>query len=282
MNQIDSEESEPQLVHGAYYAKTLFDRHEVPNRSRTELVRKLLKLSYSPAHRRVRGLEPWTFEELETVAANFGETVQSVVVAAANQDAEHGTFLVGGLRARCKFSIGFELQSPRAGTLVAVRSDDGWLVTTWVDELKSEDKVFQVREVSIEASVAGRRIAVLDDDVDITDSLCDYLRSFGFVAEPFSSIADLEAARDSGFDAFILDWLIGTTTVRNLIAKIRKDDPHCPIAVLTGQSESGPGMSDIAETLATQSVLFFEKPIRSAILTATLAKLLGIAPRNRA
>src|SRR5580765_7412825 len=86
MSSMDA--SERQLPEGAYYAKTIFDRHGVASSDRSRLVERVLTLAYSAAHRRVRGQTPWTFEEMSELAKHFGETLDEVFVAAAKTRAE--------------------------------------------------------------------------------------------------------------------------------------------------------------------------------------------------
>lgn len=280
--ELDESPAEPtQFALGAYYAKTLFDRHNIATRERSRLVERVLKIAYSAAHRRVKGSAPMTFEELSLLAAHFGETLADVFASAATADAETATFTVGPLAVRCKVWIGEQDPQPKRGSLIATRENGEWTVTLASKQLVSA--AYTVRQVLL-TTHSPKRIAVLDDDTDITDSVCEYLRRSGFVAEPFYAITELaSAARKRPFDAYVLDWLLGDTNVSALIAELRvaPGGADKPIAVLTGQADSAADVaSDIAEALATHQVLFFQKPITSAVIAHTLAKLLASKQRG--
>ncbi|MGY4831807.1 helix-turn-helix domain-containing protein (plasmid) [Sphaerotilaceae bacterium SBD11-9] len=272
----DSSSEQPQFALGAYYARTLFDRHGVASRERSRLVERVLGIAYSAAHRRVKGSAPLTFEELNILAAHFGETLADVFSAAASADAKTATFLSGSLAVRCKVWLGDEEPNPKRGDLIAAM-EHGELVVTHAGK-QTPRPVYSVRQVLL-TTHSPKRVAVLDDDADITDSVCDYLRRSGFIAEPYYNLADLAAsARKRPFDAYVLDWLLGETNVSELIAELRAGPGGAdkPIAVLTGQAESEPGIaSDIADALATHKVLFFQKPITSAVIAQTLARLMA-------
>lgn len=85
------------------------------------------------------------------------------------------------------------------------------------------------------AHPSNHRIAVLDDDNDVVTSIAVVLRKQGFVAEEFTTTAELETAvRDQGFDAYVLDWLLSDRTALELIATLRAAAPAAPVFLLSG------------------------------------------------
>lgn len=272
----DLDEAAPNSNSGAFYANNIFDRHSVPLRGdRTRLIQQVLGLEYRAAHRRVRGEAPFTFEEMAKLAAYFNETLPEVFAAALARSGEAGVFLVGSIRLACRFTRGPVAEKPSPTSLVAFRQGVEWLVTTAADAVSAP--VYEVSHVTLESkSNQGQRVAVLDDDVDITDSVCQYLRRAGFTAEPFHSVAGLSAAAAKApFDAYVLDWLVGPVNVSQLIGDLQNANVPSVVAVLTGQAESGLAVaSEIAEALATYNVLYFQKPVPLAILTAQLSRSL--------
>jgi len=75
----------------------------------------------------------------------------------------------------------------------------------------------------------------------------------------------------------VIDWIVGETSVLKLIAALREKDAKSPIVVLTGQVVAGVVEEvDIAEAVKRYDLTFSEKPVRSAILEASLARALTL------
>ena len=123
-------------------------------------------------------------------------------------------------------------------------------------------------------SATRKRIAVLDDDRDLTDSICAHLQDSGYDAHPFYRTADLQTrSKNERYDAFVIDWIVGETSTIKLIAAIRAQDATCPIVVLTAQVLAGVVQeSEIAQAVASFNFMFAEKPVRMTILSASLAR----------
>jgi CheY-like chemotaxis protein len=272
----DFDPTEAPLTNGAYYAATLFDRHGVAVRAeRTRLVQTVLDLEYRAAHRRVRGEFPFTIEELAKLAGHFGETLNELFATAAAASADSGTFVCGSLRVACKFWPGPVIEQPAPNSLVAYRQGWEWVISPASES--SGSPLHAVKQVLLDAQGKSRqRIAVLDDDRDITDSVCQYLKRLGYQADPFHSVDALaKAALERAYDAYVLDWLVGKDNVGELIGALRADAPGSVMAVLTGQAESGRAAGAIAEALASYDVLFFQKPVPLPILVAQITRRLA-------
>ena len=101
-----------------------------------------------------------------------------------------------------------------------------------------------------------------------------WLKASGYQTAPFYALAALRSAMAlRRYDGYVLDWIVGDETVRELISQIRADCPLTPILVLTGQVGSGRvNESSVATALATYGLLYFEKPVRLAIISAALAQ----------
>ena len=264
------------LANGASYAEAIFDRHGVAPTDRIKLVGQVLKLAYSAAHRRVRGAMAWTIPELETLARHYGDTLDEVFVAIAKRQAIPATFVVGLVRLKCQVWLGRATSRPSPGGLVAIKTDGRWTVVPVEDGLTGE--LFAVRQLMVETDpVQGSRIAVLDDQPSVTESLCVFLRQAGFDASPFHGIEGLEAAVASApFDAYVLDWLIGDRTIGPLVEALRQQDALCPIAILTGRADEGEEVaSDIADLVTKHDVHYFSKPVPPHMITALLTRLIA-------
>jgi CheY-like chemotaxis protein len=272
---------ERQFERGAFYAKTILDRHGVAMPERSRLVAKVLDLAYSAAHRRVRGTTPWTVEDLEALAQHFGESLDELFVAAAKTRAEPATFVAGDLRLKCQVWLGAEIVRPEAASLVAVKDGLRWAIFPAAS--RAAGPMFQVRQLLMEPdAVVGSRIAVLDDQPNVTESLCVFLRQAGFRADAFHAIGTLRAAlAESSYDAYVLDWVVGEETVGSLVEELRQADAHSPIAILTGKAtERGEVVTDIAELVAKHDVRYFSKPLDPHMITAVLSRLIAATTRG--
>lgn len=268
------------LPAGAFYAQAIFDMQGVPQNERSRLVERVLGLAYSAAHRRVKGQTPWTVDELEVVANHFGQSLDDVFIAAAKSRAESATMVVGDLRLKCQLWVGSPISRPPDEGIVAIKEGARWLVVPATEGLQGP--VHSVRQCLVESdAVAGSRIAVLDDQANIADSLCVFLRQAGFKADSFYSIDALTRGPNAlTYDAYVLDWIVGDTTVGKLVEELRRSDTNCPIAILTGKAnERGEVVADIADLVAKHDVRYFSKPLDPHMITAVLARL--IATRSK-
>jgi len=69
---------------------------------------------------------------------------------------------------------------------------------------------------------------------------------------------------------------VGEKSTIKLIGSLRARDATCPIVVLTAQVLSGVvDEADIADAVKRYGLVFNEKPVRTSILAATLARALA-------
>lgn len=278
----DSSEGETLELLGAQLLQSLMARHQVPDRQRSNWIERILGLSYHAAHRRVHGLLPITIEELAKVANHFGETVADAVLAFDAEKAKPAIFVVGGFQEPCKVWIGDSASTSNQTSLIAQEEPSGWVVKPATNIAASDLPPFSVKRMVFEpqSTQPFRRVAVVDDSLEIAESVGAYLRGVGFATSTYLAFEPLmDALSIESFDAYIVDWLIGPGTARALLAQIRAKDPHCPIIVLTGQARSGQAnVGDLASALATYQATFYEKPAQTPIIGATLFEAFRSAP----
>jgi CheY-like chemotaxis protein len=258
--------------------RALMERHGLPRYRQSAWLADATGLSYAQAHRRMNGAAPWTLEELEKVALLFGETLADVITAAEPKASVHGTVRVGDARLPCELWIGSEVQDPRPETVVAVKTSTGWTALCASDV--TDQVTYAVERLQARPSAAQRkRIAVLDDDKGITDSICSHLQGSGYEAVPFyASETLLSAFKTQHFDGFVIDWIVGESSTLKLIAAVRAQETAAPILVLTAQVLTGVvDEAEIADAVAHFNLVFSEKPVRMAILTASLARAFATA-----
>ena len=255
--------------------RALMERHGLPKYRQSAWLAEATGLSYSQAHRRLSGTAPWTLEELERVGALFGETIAQVVALGQGeaQPPVRGTLAIGSANLQCQMWLGEPIQKPRTGSVVAVKTAGGWAAVSASEAL--EGVTYSIDRIEARpAEVARKLIAVLDDDRDLTDTICEHLNESGYEARPFyESGALFASAKLRRYDGYVIDWIVGEESALPLIAALRAQDAACPIIVLTAQVLAGlVNEADIADAVETFNLGFSEKPVRMSILSAMLSR----------
>jgi ActR/RegA family two-component response regulator len=184
-----------------------------------------------------------------------------------------GSLKVGATSVGCRLWLGEVARNPRPDSLVAVSTASGW--TALLAREVGEGTPYRIERLEAVPNEGIRKvIAVLDDDQDLTNSICAHLEASGYEGRPFYKTADLvSSAKAQHYDGFVIDWIVGETSTLKLIAGLRAEDASCPIVVLTAQVTSGVvDEADIAEAVRMHHIEFSEKPLRMSILSATLGR----------
>lgn len=288
---LSEETRDPPSALAAECLGALMERHGVPARQQAATLAQITDISISQARRKLRGAV-WLFGEVFAVAQHFGESLDQVfgqpgathphplspalenLGDAAAQDAQ---FLMEGQALPCQLRLGAQIRPGTTGaTLAAAHDARGW----WVGSqaallgLGLQGPHYQVAQVSLtqDSQAQAPRIAVIDDDVASAEALGDWFNETGYQASAFTSAAQLLRTPLSDYDAFVVDLILGAgQTAHALVEQIRAARPLAPIVLLTGQLRDGAATeADLTTILRTQGVAFFEKPVRPAVLTATI------------
>lgn len=116
------------------------------------------------------------------------------------------------------------------------------------------------------------RIAVLDNDHNQTDLICQVLATAGHGCQSFTSSRELmsQARRDS-FDMLILHWQLADGGGADVVRWVRdRLSPTFPVLFITGRSNE----DDIVAGLASGADDYMIKPIRRGELVARVQALL--------
>ncbi len=249
------------------------ERNGLPKYRQSAWLADAMGLSYSQAHRRMSGASPWSLEDLARVASLFGETLSDLVSGGQPQASVAGVMNVGAARLPCQLWLGESVEQPQPDSLVAVKTSSGWSAVLASEA--TEGVAYRIERLEARPVAAARKvIAVLDDDHDLTNSIVAHFEASGYDARPFYKTADLLAsAAAQRYDGYVVDWIVGETSVLKLIASLREQDAKCPIVVLTAQVVSGVvDEQDIADAVKRYDLVFSEKPVRTSILAATLTR----------
>ncbi|KAG0163617.1 hypothetical protein DFQ28_003785 [Apophysomyces sp. BC1034] len=209
----------------------LLNRHGVGKRQHAAEVQRIVGLSYSQAHRKMKGANPWTIAQVKAVAQAYGESAVMLLdgidstepVASMVAKMHEAALHIEGNTYHCRADIGDRACGSSKTEFVAVRDGDQWNVFPVAAAPNGEH--FVVGEILIRNSGApGARpvIAILDDDPSLTAEMGSYLNSCGYVARPYNTEATFRAALHGNmFDGFIVDWMLEAGTAEQTIQSIR-------------------------------------------------------------
>ena len=285
----NEEPRDPSSDVAAECLSALMERHGVPARQQAAAVAQITAISISQARRKLRGAV-WLFGEVLAVTQHFGESLDQVFASQCSPSGspspaltspaptQAAQFLVEGLVLPCEVRLGAQLPagSPPAVVLAAAHDAQGWWVASpaALQARGLQGPHYLVAQVSMtqDSQAKPTRIAVVDDDLATAEALGDWFNETGYRADSFTSAAQLLRTPLADYDAFVVDLILGVgQTSHALVEQIRAARPQAPIMLLTGQLRGGVATeADLTTLLRTQGVAFFEKPVRPAVLTATI------------
>ncbi|MHB8715838.1 MAG: helix-turn-helix domain-containing protein [Sulfuricaulis sp.] len=267
----------------AYFAKIasrvreMMERHGIGKREQAKQLRMILGIESTQSHRKISGNGSWTLPQIRKVATHFGEPPAVLVDALLEPKmAREAVLMLGQEELVCEAWIGNEFSGGKMPPFVAVNTNDQWRI--YRSEQAPDVKKFRVQLIQISNTESERPIiAVVDDDKDSADTVCEYLNDQGFQGIPYYAAEKFrESLRQRTFDGFVIDWILGRTTAETSIEDIRRSaHQKAPIIVLTGELQTGKADdTDIARVIRQFDVVCFEKPTRLPFLAAELEKKL--------
>jgi two-component system, OmpR family, response regulator len=127
-------------------------------------------------------------------------------------------------------------------------------------------------------SVLGVRVLVVEDEERLAAGLRAGLEAEGFAVDVAVDGPDgLWRARESSYDAIVLDLMLPGMSGFKVCALLRAEGVWSPILVLTAKD----GEWDEVEALDTGADDFLTKPFSHAVLVARLRALMRRGPRER-
>ena len=261
----DKRKSEP-VISKAIQA--LLDRHGVPERKRLGALEAAAGMGYQQVRRRMTGETPWNVDEIQRLASHFGEPVFKLLGALVDDAGQPAVLQVGAMKLPCSIWPGDQVATDKGiGPLVAVPGEgqDQWVVVPLAEA--GDRAIHEIKRLIFEAA-APRRVAVVDDDDDLTRAIVQFLRKKGLEAISYNKAEHLRAAIETtSFDGYILDWLLDDSDARDLLPLIRAKNPNAPLIILTGQIRAGQAQEDdLASTIAAFRAQLYEKPTRALSL----------------
>ena len=265
--------------------RELMSRHGIGKRQQTTELCRILDLSFSQGHRKLRGNSPWTLSQIKKVAEAFGEPAaqlfgaQTLDPGMVGANAQEALFCIGAVEMACIAWIGAQIEAGTRPEFIAYSKSGQWRVVRHDGALYQN--AFEVHKIEIyprRGETDKPSVAVVDDDQTSADNLRDYLEQSGFSATALYGLpAFSNALQTQVFDAVVIDWLFGGQTAAAVIQSVRSsENPDAPIFVLTGELLTGKASeSEISQVIRNYDVACYEKPARMAILVADLSKRLN-------
>jgi CheY-like chemotaxis protein len=282
-----TEATSPDSIAVAERVRELMSRHGIGKRQQTTELCRILDLSFSQGHRKLRGNSPWTLSQIKKVAEVFGEPAaqlfgaQSLDPGMVGAIAQEAVFSVGAVELACTAWVGAALEPGSRPEFIAYSKQGQWRVTRHDGALyQSAYEVHKIEIYPRRGEVDKPLIAVVDDDHASADNLRDYLERSGFAAVAIYGLAAFQdQLQTQVFDGVVIDWLFGNQTSAAAIRAVRaSENPDAPLFVLTGELLTGKASeSEISEIIRNYNVACYEKPARMAILVADLSKRLNRA-----
>jgi CheY-like chemotaxis protein len=263
--------------------RELMERHRIGERKQSSKLAEMLEMGYSEAHRKMQGKGVWTITHLCKVAQALGEPVSALIGHAGRPDmpgattCRDATFTVGTREFPCLAWIGDAISAAHRPELVAVQVAGAWRV---VDAAAAPSGVLHpVEKIEIRPRELNRpKVAIVDDEHDSADAVRDYLNEVGYAAFAFYTPQCVrDAMRTTVFDAYVIDWMLGSETSEDLVRHIRTiTATTTPIMLLTGKLVSGQAdQSELGRAMVRFNLLWHEKPAKQAIIVAELKKALA-------
>jgi FixJ family two-component response regulator len=107
-------------------------------------------------------------------------------------------------------------------------------------------------------NVLDRKIAVIDDDLRVLESLVNLLKSFGYRAESYNSAEQfLESGTLSQTSCIVTDVEMRKMSGLSLLQYLKSSNCNVPVIIITGK----PSARSEAFYLESGAVGFFRKPV---------------------
>lgn len=265
--------------------RELMSRNGIGKRQQTTELCRILDLSFSQGHRKLRGSSPWTLSQIRKVAEAYGEPAdqlfgaQSLDPGMVGASAHDAVLFAGVTEIPCTVWIGALLEPGARPEFVAYEHQGRWRVLRHTGVLyQSAYDVHKIEIYPRRAESDRMLVAVVDPDRASADAVCRHLDEQGFATAHFERLpAFLDALQSQAFDAVLTEWLVEGRPAISAIRAVRtSDNPAAPIFVLTGALLSGQASeAEISDVMRTFDVACYEKPGRLALLCADLAKRLA-------
>jgi DNA-binding response OmpR family regulator len=116
-----------------------------------------------------------------------------------------------------------------------------------------------------------RHVLFIEDDPEIGSLVCEELRDYGCTVDWYKTgVKGWVHYRDEEPDLIVLDLRLPSTDGMDLLQRVRKEDPHVPVVILSAKAEK----RDVVRGLELGADDYVTKPFSSSELIARVDALL--------
>jgi CheY-like chemotaxis protein len=252
----------------------------IPKQKHISHTSRVLEITIAAAQKKMSGASNWEVSQLVKVVDSIGMTTSDFfdIYNYSVSEVHDAVWNDGKNHVKCKIYLS-NVKTNDATEYSAVKINDEWVVFH-TNDIKDDVLFESKRNIDIiqlypqKQSLKKHRIAILDDDKNIVDSLKEIIANNEYLVDAFYDIESLEERlKNTPYDAYILDWVVGEKTAFNTIKEIRKtENNNAMILVLTGQL---PGIvdSEIASAINDYDITGpYEKPIKASVIKSLVDK----------
>lgn len=252
--------------------REILNNRDIPTRQQNKFLAELLDLHYTSVQKKMNGQKAWTREQLQVIARHFHVPL-STLIDYGGKEKWNAILRFNDRTQRCNIVRGDVTLNPQHENFVAVQRGDAWLVVPG-NTISENVECYTIRNIEI---LPPPRIAVLDDEHEITKSISTSFKTLGLDVEEYNSLDSfINDAEKSTFDGYIMDWVLSrTTTAEAAVRHVREvSENFSPIVILTGEIDTHViDESDLARIVELYEVVVVEKPMRPKILATTFFSL---------
>uniref|UniRef100_A8GJ56 Response regulator receiver protein n=1 Tax=Serratia proteamaculans (strain 568) TaxID=399741 RepID=A8GJ56_SERP5 len=252
----------------------------IPKQKHISHTSRVLDITTAAAQKKMTGASNWEVSQLIKVIESIDMKVSDFfdIYNYSVNEVHAATWYDGKANIKCKIYLS-TANSNEPTEYSALKINDEWVVFH-TDDIKDEVLFESKRNIDIiqlypqKQNIKKHRIAILDDEKNIVDSLQEIIANKEYLVDAFYDITSLEdSLKHHPYDAYILDWVVGTKTVFNTIKVIRNsENKNAMILVLTGQL---PGIADseISSAINDYDITGpYEKPIKASVIKSLINK----------
>ncbi|MGM8766071.1 helix-turn-helix domain-containing protein [Enterobacter asburiae] len=252
----------------------------IPKVKHNSYISQVLKITTSAGYKKLTGSTKWEVLQLIKIVESIGMSMTQFfeVYDDDGKEIHEAVWHDGKTEHTCQVRLIPEDEETLT-TYSALKVGDVWnvLLSSEIKDGYLFDAKRSIESIIIHPEIVSNkkyRIALLDDEDAITETLKEILNSTDYRIDTFDNIKSLQKKiQQEPYDAYVLDWVVGNETSYDLIQLIRKSSKkNAMIVVLTGKL-SGINDNEISTAIHDYDIIGpYEKPIKTGIIKSNVDK----------
>ncbi|MHC0026548.1 helix-turn-helix domain-containing protein [Enterobacter vonholyi] len=256
----------------------------IQEHKQADFIKKALGVSATHAYRKIRDNSPWEVSQLQILLSKMGYSLSEFFSHYDNnfEKKANATIELNKTKSNCViYFSNDEKETEREFSALQINNE--WHVYR-TSEMKgnalymeTKKNVGKIEIISSQLEKSKYRIALLDDDNAVTQSLKEIISDTNYHIDSFDTIEKITSGIDKEpYDAYVLDWIIENKSVFETVRLIRQSTkPNALIIALTGQL-GGVIDDEISKSINDYDVMGpYEKPVRLNVFKTLINKYFG-------